>query len=52
MPSPLEIQRELGRSIGYPAEFTQFVGHASLVGILDGVRTRVLDWTTKHAVAP
>jgi hypothetical protein len=47
MPFPQSLQRQLGRSFGYDTEISLFVDRSSLVGVVETVRTIILNWALK-----
>lgn len=47
MPFPLELQRQLSKGFGFETQVSLFTSHSSIVGIIDAVRTIVLNWALK-----
>lgn len=47
MPFSLELQRELSKGFGFETEVSLLTTRASIVGVIDTVRTIVLNWALK-----
>lgn len=47
MPFPHELQRDLSSSFGFQTEVMLFVQYVAIVGIIDAVRTIILNWALK-----
>lgn len=47
MPFPLEMQRELSKGFGFETEVSLLTTRSSMVGVIDTVRTIVLNWALK-----
>ncbi len=47
VPYPPELQQQLMRAIGQPLQVSMMVERSEVVGILEAVRTAILDWSLK-----